>query len=480
MHNSHNKKNLHLLLMVLVSVLALSVGYAGISFINLAVSANGAVVASQDNYKIHFVRTKQILGSDGVGGTLSIDEQDDTIAYFDISGLTKKGDYAIATYVVRNDSNAVNANLFFIVNTNNEEYFKVTKQIESDFIMPGEETRATVKVEMIKTPINSVETVNISARIIATPTTDEIVNTDSENVKELYNFEYTGTVEQFIVPISGLYKLEAWGAQGGDAPENISGNKKMDYVEGGKGGYSVGNIFLEKGQTIYVVVGGKGKELNNSPRGSVAKGGYNGGGDSLADDITNNQGSGGGATHFAINSNLGELKNYSENQDDILLVAGGGGGSYNSSSIYYYSSGGYGGGENGGNAIIYFNTKYRSSAAVSGGFVYSQGFIIPGGGQDSVLSDNTYLYGTFGKGTDAIKNNTGSDSGAGSGWYGGAKLLRSTGAGGMSGGGGSGHVNTNYVDGQTISGTNTFISPNFESETGHSGDGYARITLINI
>ena len=50
----------------------------------------------------------------------------------------------------------------------------------------------------------------------------------------------------------------------------------------------------------------------------------------------------------------------------------------------------------------------------------------------------------------------------------------------MAGSGGSGHVNTNYVDGQTISGTNTFISPNFESETAHSGDGYARITLINI
>ena len=231
---------------------------------------------------------------------------------------------------------------------------------------------------------------------------------------------------------------------------------------------------------VYVVVGGKGKELNNSPNGAIAKGGYNGGGAALSNSTINNQGSGGGATHFAINNNLGELKNYNNNQDDVLLVAGGGGGSYNSLSIYYYSYGGAGGGENGDDAIVYFNTKYRSTALINNGFIYSQGLTIPGGGQYAVLSDDTYLYGSFGKGTDAIIDITGTDAGAGGGWYGGSKLLRTSGSGGMAGSGGSGHVNTNYVDGQTISGTNTFISPNFESETGHSGDGYARITLINI
>ena len=57
----------------------------------------------------------------------------------------------------------------------------------------------------------------------------------------------------------------------------------MDFVEGGKGGYSVGNVFLKKGQIVYVVVGGKGKELNNSPKGAIAKGGYNGGGAALSE-----------------------------------------------------------------------------------------------------------------------------------------------------------------------------------------------------
>lgn len=475
MKNSQNNKRLQLLLIVLIAVAALGIGYASISPVNLIINSNATASVDQNNFKVYFVTSNITTGT----GTASIDENDNTIAYFDMFGLTKKGDYAIATYVVRNDSNSVNADLSLIVNTNNNEYFKVSEQIERDFIMPGEETLVTLKVEMIKTPISSIETVNVSARIKAYPTNESNSNPDSMNVYDLYDFRYTGSVEQFIAPVSGTYRLEAWGAQGGDAPENISGNQKMDFVEGGKGGYSVGNVFLKKGQIVYVVVGGKGKELNNSPHGAIAKGGYNGGGAALSDVTRNNQGSGGGATHFAINNNLGELKNYNNNQDDVLLVAGGGG-SYNSLSISYYSYGGAGGGENGDDAIVYFNTKYRSTALTTSRFIYSQGLTIPGGGQYAVLSDDTYLYGSFGKGTDAIANITGYDAGAGGGWYGGSRLLRTSGAGGMAGSGGSGHVNTNYVDGQTISGTNTFISPNFESETGHSGDGYARITLINI
>ena len=476
MKNSQNNKRLQLLLIVLIAVAALGIGYASISGVILIINGNSTASVDQNNFKVYFVTSNITTGT----GTASIDENDNTIAYFDMFGLTKKGDYAIATYVVRNDSNSVNADLSLIVNTNNNEYFKVSEQIEKDFIMPGEETLVTLKVEMIKTPISSIETVNVSARIKAYPTNESNSNPDSMNVYDLYDFRYTGSVEQFIAPVSGTYRLEAWGAQGGDALENISGNQKMDFVEGGKGGYSVGNVFLKKGQIVYVVVGGKGKELNNSPNGAIAKGGYNGGGAALSENTRNNQGSGGGATHFAINNNLGELKNYNNNQDDVLLVAGGGGGSYNSLSIYYYSYGGAGGGENGDDAIVYFNTKYRSTALTISRFIYSQGLTIPGGGQYAVLSDDTYLYGSFGKGTDAIIDITGTDAGAGGGWYGGSKLLRTSGSGGMAGSGGSGHVNTNYVDGQTISGTNTFISPNFESETGHSGDGYARITLINI
>ena len=72
------------------------------------------------------------------------------------------------------------------------------------------------------------------------------------------NFAYTGGQQTFNVPVTGTYKLEVWGAQGGT-------NTKT----GGKGGYSVGTISLTSNTNIYVYVGGQPSSYT---------GGYNGGG----------------------------------------------------------------------------------------------------------------------------------------------------------------------------------------------------------
>ena len=67
-----------------------------------------------------------------------------------------------------------------------------------------------------------------------------------------------------MVQQTGTYKLETWGAQGGSANEN--------YV-GGYGGYAVGNISLNKGDTLYINVGGQGNTNPNTI--TSVDGGYN-------------------------------------------------------------------------------------------------------------------------------------------------------------------------------------------------------------
>ena len=320
------------------------------------------------------------------------------------------------------------------------------------------------------TQITESDVVSIESDITLYAKWDEVVET----------YACTKSVKTFTAPYTGEYLLEAWGAQGGDAPEVTNNSKVMAAVEGGKGGYSSGIVSLIEGDEVYVVVGAAGGSLCDV-KDSVKPGGYNGGGQALADDIRNSQGSGGGATHFAINNNLGELKNYSNNQDDVLIVAGGGGGSYNSAGIWYYSIGGAGGGENGEPAIVNYNTSYISSALTNSGFTYTQGFQIPGATQSQQTTPTTYYYGTFGQGTNAVKSLTGTDAGAGGGWYGGNKLSRNTGAGGMAGSGGSGHINgLKVINGNTITGSE-MIPSKTDSGTmiGNSGDGYARISLIN-
>lgn len=295
------------------------------------------------------------------------------------------------------------------------------------------------------------------------------------------DYTCTKSVKTFIAPITGRYLLEAWGAQGGDALEITKDDKTMPLVDGGKGGYSYGIVTLNAGDEVYVAVGCQGKSSQNAAENVVEQGGYNGGGAAVSGGTTNTQGSGGGATHFAINNNLGELKNYSSNKNDILIVAGGGGGSYNSVDIYYYSTGGVGGGENGGPATVYYNTNYRSSPFVARGFIYSQALEIPGATQTEQTSPTTFRYGTFGQGISANKEITGVDSGAGGGWYGGNKLNRNTGYGGMAGSGGSGHINNNIINiGETLAGSSMIPTHDGSSTMlGNSGDGYAKISLIN-
>lgn len=70
------------------------------------------------------------------------------------------------------------------------------------------------------------------------------------------DFDYTGNVQTFTAPVTGIYKLECWGAQGGN-----DANHKT--VFGGYGGYSVGTITLIKNTSLYIFVGEKGKVVNS-------------------------------------------------------------------------------------------------------------------------------------------------------------------------------------------------------------------------
>ena len=68
---------------------------------------------------------------------------------------------------------------------------------------------------------------------------------------EGYNFAYTGSIQTFTAPKTGIYQLETWGAQGGNATDN-------DLVaRGGYGAYAKGEVFLAQGDTLYINVGGQ-------------------------------------------------------------------------------------------------------------------------------------------------------------------------------------------------------------------------------
>lgn len=137
-------------------------------------------------------------------------------------------------------------------------------------------------------------------------------------INQAYNFE--GQSKQYTVPYTGLYTIDALGAQG----------KSYGSYTGGYGGSVTGTFWLRKGEVLTYVVGGQN--------------GYNGGGSASS------FGNGGGMTSVV------------SNQKGTLMIAGGGGGAFS-----------HGNGNAGGSAASVINGNNGQSGMVGGGGGYQGG-----------------------------------------------------------------------------------------------------------
>ena len=301
-------------------------------------------------------------------------------------------------------------------------------------------------------------------------TKDCKIKTGYNDDVKIYFANYTGSEQTFKVPVTGKYKLEVWGAQGGSYNETYFG---------GYGGYSVAYANLTKDDILYINVGGKGVDYNKIVNGTNS-GGYNGGGNAYA--ITGNcgnyGGSGGGATSIATASGL--IKNI--DIDDILIIAGGGGGSarrHCNDGDYNYENGGSGGGYIGGSKTLQYGL-YSGTVAVGG----SQE---NGGTGGTTGSETGMVAGSFGQGGQTSRTGGYTNSaGGGGGLYGGGNGMF------VGAGGGSGYIaNENllnakmfcYVCDETDSRSERTISTENVSENPVSNytkknNGYAIITLV--
>ena len=284
----------------------------------------------------------------------------------------------------------------------------------------------------------------------------------------VFNFDYTGGEQTFIATVSGTYKLETWGAQGG-------GVSKRD---GGVGGYSSGVITLNQNETIYIYVGSQGKQCSAL---NSCLGGYNGGGSAKAyAEAFSQAAGGGGATHIStISGLLSILKN---NKENIIIVSGGGGGSNYTND----PNGGIGG--TGGGYFGSSPTELGNDNVIANGV---SGRVSSGGSQSLGGCNSANLdCGGFGQGGNSSMTDlhSGAGSGGGGGYYGGS------GANIGPGGGGSGYIGNSLLTNKVMycynceesneESTKT-VSTTCNEETptencAKKGNGYARITLVSI
>lgn len=276
---------------------------------------------------------------------------------------------------------------------------------------------------------------------------------------QVLKYEYTGAAQSATLP-AGTYRLEVWGAEGGTATNNY----------GGYGGYSVGTLTLTDESTVlYIQVGGYPASVGDDR--VVVPSGYNGGGNGYNryynDTATYGQGGGGGT-----DIRIGQDSLYAR-----VIVAGGGGGSASNGNERAIK---YGGGLDSGCEM----SAYQAHQTPSTGST-NVNFGTFGQGGAATTEGGNYKYGS---------------GGGGGGWYGGAASNRYSDSETTLrayNGGGSGYVYTadtatNYPSGcllnssyylteaQTIAGNASFPSPNGGTETGHEGNGYARITVLAV
>ena len=303
-----------------------------------------------------------------------------------------------------------------------------------------------------------------------------------------WEFDYTGGEQTFTVPYNGTYKLELWGAQGGEY-------NSANY--GGRGGYTSGEIYLDAGTTLYIYVGQAGAYSGNITTPTS----WNGGGAS-GNNAGGKSSSGGGSTDVRL---INGAWNNEQSLISRIMVAAGGGGSVNASG--YTTPGGYGGGLIGG----YADGTWSNNTPPTGATQTSTGT------DPKNISGKT---GTFGYASQT--NSDGWGGGGGGGYYGGVAGHGEGGSGGSSYI--SGHTgcvattsstdktpksgcvtgttdnecsihnskkaftNTKMIDGEGYSWTTTrsdqelMPTPSgstYASKQGHTGNGYAKITFLS-
>ena len=336
------------------------------------------------------------------------------------------------------------------------------------------------------------------------------VVTHEYELGHVWNFDYTGDVQTFTVPESGTYKVELWGAQGGNATIR---DPNVTFV-GGLGGYVSGKTSFEKNKSIYIYVGAVGQSVTSTVGTNIS---YNGGGSTY-----NFGGAGGGATdirYFSTTPTSSDLNWDSTNGlNSRIMVAGGGGGANNRGEGYGDGHGGIGGGLIGGIPESLNHTNGYGYVLPTGGTQTSGGTTTGVGNLSSYSKSGGFGYGATHDATLSAQ------SGGGSGYYGGAAANMNGGAGGSSFI--SGYVGSlaikegstsepralkdgctsssrsvecathysglKFTDGVMIDGkgcnwstgsaTNCGVNqpqPDGTNATGRSGTGYARITLIS-
>ncbi|MCB9739189.1 MAG: DUF4215 domain-containing protein [Deltaproteobacteria bacterium] len=221
----------------------------------------------------------------------------------------------------------------------------------------------------------------------------------------------SGGIQKWIVPHSGSYVIEAFGASGGSAPG----------YAGGYGARMKGTFALTEGTVLWIAVGQVGGNSQSSGGGGGTFVGY---GATLAQAKPLIVAGGGGGGRSSSYAGPGRPGNTTQNGTAGTYAGGtgGNGGSRNSSTVGGFAGGGF-----------YTDGQQNSGNSGKSGYAFVKG---AGGGVRQDNGANSCADGGFGGGGGGMHNQN-QGSGGGGGYSGGGAGHDSNGGPGYGGGGGS-------------------------------------------
>ena len=380
-----NKKYQIALLVIAIMLIISGVSYAYFAVVAIGTSNNNIVTSG--TMKITYTDGPQVSLDNAIPGdyltkTFTVENTGNVDTSYDIyfsNILNEFEDKSDLVYSISSTNNG------YLTSDNIQFPNTDSKIAENINISPGTIQEYSLTIYFLEKSENQDDNqgknVNFKIQINGTGSSDLLCNASAN---DNWTYSYLGNVQIFTVPCTGSYNLEAWGA---------SGYTYNNYS--GYGAYTSGVVNLVKDQKIYVYVGGAGSTATSG----IVSGGYNGGGNSFTY-LDGNQGSGGGATDYRLNSSLNAR----------IMVAAGGGGSVQNSSTNY------------GGALTSANAVWSNDPNI----------VAPSATQfdsNTYNSSNTVsVQGSFGYGANGDTNYR---AGGGGGYYGGS-VKNYVGAGGTS------------------------------------------------
>ncbi len=239
---------------LMLTIILMTIGFAAVST-TLFLNGNTNIGTKEEDFDVYFsdvyIDDVQILK------TISKDRK--TITY-ETNELKTKGETSILDYEVTNASKQYDAKVEVNCIPKEDEWIHVEAEQTEEIIEARSKGVGKINVTLKQNPLEEMSiTFSCTLKVEAIERESIIVDEIAPTEIQTWEFDYTGSDQEFIVPRSGEYKIELWGAS---------------YLH--KGGYASGVINLEKNIILYVYVGEK--SFDCSPYTSCDRLAFNGGG----------------------------------------------------------------------------------------------------------------------------------------------------------------------------------------------------------